>query len=308
MSFEVRFGFGELVQGEPVVSPELDRLLAKKAWLVLHSYLMRNDEPLQASNMPVPFSLEEDGDVLSSVEKTKERIRYLCDRDEIIKKQDDQFKDPVFREHVKRRLRGILDGTATTVRHNWVKDRVMSFNPRSVFEVGGGYGELAVMIAGMDISVDCLTPSIVATEPAGELTDELNLPINFLTGFFESFFSGSDTPTHDVVCLCEILEHVLNPSEFIYHALRFAKKGVIITVPEGPVEFGFNGKYQWQDANEHIRVYTAKSFSKDYFKSIDVDKVIDHSKIVVERVAQSANRHGVPIQNLCVVLRKKEPS
>lgn len=64
----------------------------------------------------------------------------------------------------------------------------------------------------------------------------------------------------DIVCLCEILEHVKNPNIILMEAVRVARLKVIITVPW---EHLWSAEFAPFNNKMHVRFYTASSLRKE---------------------------------------------
>lgn len=270
-----KFGFGILNQGEIVTDLETHRLIAKRAWLQLWQYLSQNDEMINASRIPVPWSLHGDHDIVRALKESNEQLARFKSEEAYIAfskthENEKSQKDPSV-------VQGVLEVQKTNERSSWVINQVTSELPLTVLDIGSGYGNIAIALARRGISVTALNLIEGFSEGARRYLEENKetLPIDWIYGSFETADFGSTK--FDVVYAGEIIEHVPNDRAFLEKCLGLARHAVVITTPAGSCDNGFAPKAQWRMHNQHVRAYSEDSFKfliESTLSRDDVKKII----------------------------------
>lgn len=290
-SDNVPFGLGVLSQGEIILSPEADRLLAKKSWLFLYEYLLRNDEKIKAVRIPVPWSLFSDADI----EKRLREGAKVFERFSSPEKYREYYKS-VEAHYADHAIKYSFDMFRKRARLNWIFDSVIAENPLTVLDVGAGYGEMAVMLARAGIQVTALNLSPENSASMRAYLGDEALPLEWITGLFEQL-DFKDTK-FDLVLCGEVLEHVYDDLSFLQKCVDLAKQAVIVTTPIGSCEAGFLPNAKLQD--EHVRAYSKRSFADLLNRLTGVKKNFN----VHEKESLHGFR-GQPIKCFCVRLEKE---
>ncbi len=252
---ELPFGFGILNQGELILNPEEYRLKAKRSWLFLHAYLIDNDELLKASRLTMPWSLEEDPDVLEALEKTRRLLARFSSPEaytEYYRGVESHYDLPA--------VRNALEWLRNNERMVWLLDRVQACNPLTVLDVGAGYGEQAVTLARRGIQMTALNLSEENSAPMREFIKDESLPIDWITGVFETL--DFKELKFDVVMAGEVIEHVADDLGFLQKCMTLAKDAVLVTTPVGSCEGGFYPRNvdRHVRTHPHVRAYSEKTF------------------------------------------------
>ena len=142
---------------------------------------------------------------------------------------------------------GVLDR-----RHQFVIERVMAHQPKSVLEVGPGTGKLGwhlffregVGVAFLDNDLDNLRAIQAFAVSQGVRTIE----------YFQEDIGASRQPLAqgigDVVVACEVIEHVPDWRQAIGNMMTLARKAVVFTTPVG---------YSFDDPG-HVHHFKAQDF------------------------------------------------
>lgn len=252
---EVPFGHGVLSQGEVILSREQDRLLAKRAWLYLYEYLMRNDERVKATRLAVPWSLEGDYQVIRSIIEAKNSLRRFQSPEDYI-----AFYERKLGRIDKKRFDSELKLVRQADRPRWIYDQVISENPLTVLDVGGGFGTIAIELGRSGINVTSIALLEREVEFAREVVKKEKLPVEFLIGVFETL--DFKDLKFDVVVAGEVIEHVADDLAFLDRCVELSNKSVIVTTPHGSCEGGFieSANLESAENDAHVRAYSLNGF------------------------------------------------
>ena len=268
------FLHGILSQGETFTDRETHRLFAKKCWLGLIEYLLYNDEIIKAQGMfrVIPWSLDEDRDVQRFWHEVEAQLDRFTNTDALFASIDAVQSIEASGVDVK-----VEAKKGVSPRGAWVVQRTLADNPKTVLDVGVGWGHIAYQIAHKGPQVTALCPVMGHRDALQEMAEEEGLPIQLLPDLIEDFDPG-DT-RFDVVILGEILEHVANDRAVLEKCVSMANSLVIVTTPVGSVEGGF--RPMGIHDNEHVRAYSLNSFKRliedlPGVKDVEVTKEVNH--------------------------------
>lgn len=149
---------------------------------------------------------------------------------------------------------------------------VSKVRPNTIFEVGCGEGQIAIMLACKNYRVKAIDICEGSLEYAIHISNELHLDIDYSTG---SVYDLDKTTDADLVLCCEVLEHLEYPEEALGNLKLLAAPYYIFSVPNEPlwrVLNFFRGKYIEDFGNTpgHINHWTSSQFIKLISKYFDV--------------------------------------
>lgn len=102
----------------------------------------------------------------------------------------------------------------------------LAIGGRTVLDIGCGGGYLAEALAADGFEVTGLDPSANSIEAARRHAAETGLPIRYMVGRGESLpFMDR---TFDIVCCCDVLEHVADVRQVLREAARALKPGGVL--------------------------------------------------------------------------------
>ena len=116
-----------------------------------------------------------------------------------------------------------LVGGSWSLHHQRFAEFISKFNPESVLEIGGAHGILAKNYQAIkQIPWSILEPNPTPVE---------GCEAKFIKGFFDDFFTVSQTP--DAVVHSHVFEHIYDPAQFVMNLAGFIQTGkfVIFSVP-----------------------------------------------------------------------------
>jgi 2-polyprenyl-3-methyl-5-hydroxy-6-metoxy-1,4-benzoquinol methylase len=136
---------------------------------------------------------------------------------------------------------------------------------KKILDIGAGSGLIGKIIqqSNRDIIIDGIEPSEAATDIAKKYYR------NFYAGYCQDFWSEIENNEYDYVVLADVIEHIIDPQEFLTDLLKHLKKDckIIFSVPN--VAFGairislLNGDFDYVDSGllekTHLRFFTKKS-------------------------------------------------
>ena len=136
-----------------------------------------------------------------------------------------------------------------------VNDKFGGFNGKKVLEIGCATGDLLIQLNKQG----AITKGVEISEFASEIARKRGLDV--ITGTVENV-SDEYNDTFDIVIALEVIEHVLSPSQFIFHASKLLKpKGFLfISTPNYFCAQRF--KYEWfgfKSSFEHIYFFNLKT-------------------------------------------------
>lgn len=293
MTFEAPFRHGILSQGELITSPEQHRLLAKRAWLQLADYLHMNDERLKLTQLVVPTILEDDPDIQAKQLEAIEDVQRFSDEEsywDFINSDSEKYYEDMDFDWV-------FDCYPDNPRMKWVVEKALSENPRTILELGPGWGNITTILARKGYNVTGLAPNKDWARRFMDAAKEKALPIDILTGIIETF--DFEQRQFDVVLCCELLEHVHSDLFVLSKCVDLARHAVILTVPDGACEGGFWPDATWRKSREHVRIYTENSLRRL------ISRLGSRIRVeVFDRAFSCSGKRGQPINCLCMKLVK----
>jgi hypothetical protein len=294
MAIDPMFGLGILSQGETITSPEQHRLIAKRAWLQLWDYLSLNDEHLLASQIPVPWSLDEDRDLKLHLDSSQAKLRRF-ESPEALRQYivgSERYED----ERILTALEKIPSDSRWQ-RMNWILNEIQAENPLSILDVGSGWGEIAFMLGVLKRNVVSLAPNPAVRRILEPKVRDAKINVRFVDKLFEEI-----TPKEgafDLVLLGEVIEHVLDDTETLQKACLLARRTVLLTTPVGSCEQGFHPNADWRSHDEHLRAYSRKRFEELLSKAPQFRTVGD-----IQVIAEIVGHRQQPLNCFCVKLRR----
>lgn len=294
---QASFGYGILSQGEAITTREHHRLVAKKAWLQLYDYLRLNDELFKARDLGrcIPWSLEEDESIHRSMSDTANQLdRFRSERNlrEFILGDESHYDDE------------IIDGALESIRRDsrsprqrWILDVATASNPKTILDLGSGYGEIAMSLGKEGYQVTGLTVNPVACRKLNQFAQDNGLPVQIADAIFE--YSDFGDRRFDVVIAGEIIEHVFDDRVFVQRCADLANHAVVITTPMGSCEGGFTKNGERRSQGAHVRSYSRRSFER-LIRSINGVTPGEVSELISVAGAQ-----GQCISCFCACLKKE---
>lgn len=131
-----------------------------------------------------------------------------------------------------------------------------------VLDIGAGNGLLAMLFKedGRDIIIDGVEPSAAAAKIAKKYYR------NFYVGYVQDFFREIKKNTYDYLVLADVIEHVMNPEEFLRDLIHVAGKNTKLIISTPNIAFGsvrlalLGGDFNYVDSGllekTHIRFLT----------------------------------------------------
>lgn len=130
--------------------------------------------------------------------------------------------------------------------------------PVAFLEVGAGWAYASRIASSRGWSVDAIeySPSCVSSL-------KLALPLESIVwqGSFESFYQHTEK-TYDAILMSQVLEHALDPAEWLSYAYQLLRPGgcLIVAVPQFKGIYGFLGvRDPYITPPEHLNFFTRRS-------------------------------------------------
>jgi ubiquinone/menaquinone biosynthesis C-methylase UbiE len=293
--FEAKFGTGILSQGEIITTPEQHRLIAKRAWMSLADYFRLNDEFTKIVQIPLPWSLDEDSDIRDIRSQAYDVLARFANPDsfqEYVEDSEFYHTIEIMEECYKRGM--------YSSRLQWLDQQVTAENPKTVLDVGVGWGEVSRLLADRNYMVTGICPNQGVVDRLNKLTE--NSSAEFLCTTLEEADFGDRR--FDVVVATEILEHVAADRPFLRKCCDLAERAVLLTTPVGSTEYGFFPNADWRENLQHVRSYSHKSF-ESLVTGVGGDFEMSGGVEALQQLVSSYNGH--PIYAFCCKLvRTKE--
>ena len=155
----------------------------------------------------------------------------------------------------------------------------------TVLDIGAGSGVLSRVLNRLNKNtiIDAIEPNYFASEIGRKYYR------NFYIGYAQDYLTEISNGSYDYIILADVLEHVVDPLEFLNEILRNSKETatVIVSIPNitfGAVRFALlNGHFDYVDSGllerTHLRFFSKKTFasmlaSTNFFinKEINLEK------------------------------------
>ena len=140
--------------------------------------------------------------------------------------------DKIYESYIGKRGRESQDNTQKRI--EWILDNVGI--DKNILDIGCSQGIISILIAqqgnlvkGIDIEEEAVS---FAKELLEKEYKDLKEKVSFISG---DFFKYNEDEKYDVIIITEVIEHLINPVDFIKHTKKYLKDNgkVIISVPFG---------------------------------------------------------------------------
>jgi len=170
--------------------------------------------------------------------------------------------------------------------HNMVKnqayrritilEKIYDLNSKKIIDIGGGYGDFVQQISEkyMDSHITLLEPGIsrIHTKSIPNLVK--------INQFMDNTFASENKEKYDIITSFHVLEHVINPKEFIKNCYTITKPGglIYIEVPNQDNDVKDSSEYYRDNIwymKAHISYFTV-DIMKQILKELDINNYSIH--------------------------------
>lgn len=143
----------------------------------------------------------------------------------------------------------ILNAQLKYPRYGWILEEVEKEKPKTYLDLACYVGSLVTSVANKGVKAYGVDMTKRVIEVAKQRAAGLNA--EFFVGDATTF----DKVKADMVSAFEVIEHVVDPKQFVEHLCSLSKGWVYISTPNGPFGNGAGniGHWDWDGVKEHIR-------------------------------------------------------
>jgi len=138
----------------------------------------------------------------------------------------------------------------------------------TILDIGAGSGSLGRVLvrSGKKVVIDGIEPNEFAAELARPYYRNLHI------GYSQDYLNVISARSYDYVVLADVIEHILNPEEFLKELLKCLPKSTTLLISMPNIAFGgarlalLNGHFDYVDSGvierTHLRFYTLATAQK----------------------------------------------
>lgn len=225
--------------------------------LILRRELLIKDEPLKALSLLRLFNLPE---LKVEEQKTYATVRHIFEPEFYTKiygmQGEDEVKDC---ESIEPREL-ITHAEGKYDRYKWIVHEFEEEKPGSYLDLACYVGSLVTTASSRGIKAYGVDMTKKVIEVAKERATSQSLTCEFFCDDATTF----NKVKADMVSAFEVIEHVVDPKQFVTHLASLANKWVYITTPNGSYGNGEGniGHWDWDGVDEHVRGHV-RVFTKE---------------------------------------------
>lgn len=216
--------------------------------------LLIKDEPLKAYYLLKELNLPELKDL---TDLTYSMVRHAFEPDYYDKAYVD---DPVENCELIESKEVILHAEKRYARYAWIIQEVDALKPKTFLDLGCYIGSLVATTASRDFVTKAYGCDMTKQSIAMAKQRAKEVGLEHKTKYWQGDATKFDKVKADMVVAFEIIEHVVDPEQFVKHLMNLSTGWVYVSTPDGPYGNGEGNLGHWEGdgihTRGHLRVFT----------------------------------------------------